>query len=107
MNEKRDMMRRFWRTGLVPWLPAVGQLATLVVVATVLLLPAPFIQNQLPAVWSGSDLTTSHWPTALLIQRTFVQKHQLPLWALPGHLQGDGRRAQHVLMLREDAQGIA
>ncbi|MFL5657460.1 MAG: hypothetical protein ACJ8CB_25170, partial [Ktedonobacteraceae bacterium] len=84
MNEKRDMMRRFWRTGLVPWLPAVGQLATLVVVATLLLFPAPFQQNQLPASWKGiladSDLLMSHWPTALLIQRTFAQGHGLPLW---------------------------
>src|SRR5438270_4005520 len=80
MNIERAARRRFWRMSLLPRLPIVGQLATLIVVATALLLPAPFIPNQLPAVWSGSDLTTSHWPTALLIQRTFVQKHQLPLW---------------------------
>src|SRR3989440_1430250 len=80
MNIEQAARQRFWRMSLVPQLPVVGQLATLVVVAIALPLPAPFIQNQLPAVWSGSDLTTSHWPTALLIQRTFVQKHQLPLW---------------------------
>ena len=52
----------------------------LVGVAIVLLLPAPFVQNQLPAVWTGSDLLVSHWPAALLIQRTFAQEHRLPLW---------------------------
>ena len=84
MNEKRVMMRRFWRAGLVPLLPAVGQLIILVAVATALLFPAPFQQNQLPASWKGilgeSDLLMSHWPTALLIQRTFAQGHGLPLW---------------------------
>jgi hypothetical protein len=43
-------------------------------------MPAPFTQYQLPAAWSHSDLIFSHWPTALLIQRTFAQVHQLPLW---------------------------
>src|SRR5437868_7559169 len=84
MNEKRDMIRRFWRAGLLPQLPAVGQLATLVVVAAVLLYPAPFQQKQLPASWLGiladSDLLMSHWPTALLIKSTFAQGHGLPLW---------------------------
>jgi Bacterial membrane protein YfhO len=80
MNIEQAASRRFWRVSLVPRLPAVGQLATLVVVATALLLPAPFIQNQLPAAWPGSDLMISHWPTALLIQRTFTQEHRLPLW---------------------------
>src|SRR5271157_2372108 len=80
MNIEQAASRRFWRESLVPRLPAVGQLTTLVVVATALLLPAPFIQNQLPAAWPGSDLMISHWPTALLIQRTFLQEHRLPLW---------------------------
>jgi hypothetical protein len=80
MNKEQAVIRRFWKVSLVPRLPAVGQLATLLVVATALLLPAPFTQNQLPAAWSGSDLMISHWPTALLIQRTFAQLHRLPLW---------------------------
>ncbi len=80
MNKEQAVIRRYWRERLVPRLPAVGQLATLVVVATVLLLPAPIIQNQLPTASSGSDLMISHWPTALLIQRTFTQQHRLSLW---------------------------
>src|SRR5690348_12134287 len=71
---------KFWRASPVYWLPAVGQLITLVVVALVLLLPAPFTQYQLPAARPYSDLMISHWPTALLIQRTFAQVHRLPLW---------------------------
>src|SRR5579859_8252114 len=59
---------------------AWGQQAVLVAVAVVLLLPAPFTLDQLPAVWWGSDLIFSHWPTALLIQRTFAEGHGLPLW---------------------------
>jgi hypothetical protein len=80
MNKEQAVIRRYWRERLVPRLPAVGQLATLVVVATALLLPAPIIQNQLPAASSDSDLMISHWPTALLIQRTFTQQHRLSLW---------------------------
>ena len=64
----------------VSWLPAVGHLALLVTVAAALLWPAPFTQNQLFAAWQGSDLMLSHWPMALLIQRTFAQQHALPLW---------------------------
>src|SRR5437879_2767469 len=80
MDKEQAVRLRFWNVSLVSWLPAVGQLATLVVLATVLLLPAPFVQNQLPAIWPGSDLLVSHWPTALLIQSTFAQQHRLPLW---------------------------
>jgi len=80
MDKEQAVRRRFGSVSLVSWLPAVGQLATLVVIAAVLLLPVPFVQNQLPAIWLGSDLLASHWPTALLIQRTFVQQHRLPLW---------------------------
>lgn len=65
---------------LVSWLPALGQLAILVLVAAGLLWPAPFTQSQLFAAWQGSDLMLSHWPMALLIQRTFAQQHALPLW---------------------------
>ena len=65
---------------MISWLPGTSQLATLVAVAIALLLPAPFTQYQLPAGWAGSDLIVSHWPTALLIQRTFAQEHRLPLW---------------------------
>ena len=74
------MKRRFWRLNLLSQLPVVGQLATLVAVAVALLWPAPFTQNQLFAAWPASDLILSHWPTALLIQRTFAQSHTLPLW---------------------------
>src|SRR2546421_7650961 len=80
MNIERAARRRFWRMSLLPRLPIVGQLAALIVVATALLLPAPFLPNQLPAARPDSDLTISHWPTALLIQRTFAQEHRLPLW---------------------------
>ncbi len=80
MSTERAMRKRFWEKNLVPWLPLAGQLAALVIVAIALLMPAPFMQSQLPATWIGSDLLTSHWPTALLIQRTFAQGHGLPLW---------------------------
>src|SRR5581483_6780196 len=39
-----------------------------------------FIPYQLPAGRPISDIMISSWPTALLIQRTFAQMHQLPLW---------------------------
>src|SRR5258708_7531022 len=80
MNTAQAARQQIWRVNPASWLPAVGQLVTLVVVATALLMPAPFTQNQLPAGWAHSDLMISHWPTALLIQRTFAQMHQLPLW---------------------------
>src|SRR5947209_2356175 len=80
MNRERAARRRFWRMSLLPRLPIGGQLAALIVVATALLLPAPFIPNQLPAARPDSDLTISHWSTAILIQRTFAQEHRLPLW---------------------------
>src|SRR5579884_2948366 len=72
--------RYFWKARLVSYLPALAQLALLVIVAALLLFPAPFTPNQLPAMWLGSDLITSHWPMALLIQRTLAQDHRLPLW---------------------------
>lgn len=80
MNEEQTAVHRLRRVNLVPLLTAVGQLATLVVVAIELLSPAPFQQNQLPAVFGISDVLMSHWPFALLIQRTFAQEHRLPLW---------------------------
>jgi hypothetical protein len=80
MNKEQAVIRQYWRESVVSRLPAVGELAALVVVATALLLPAPIIQNQLPAASSYSDVMISHWPTALLIQRTFAQEHRLPLW---------------------------
>src|SRR4051794_3800523 len=80
MNIAQAPSRHFWMVKPIFWLPGIGQLATLVVVATALLMPAPFTQYQLPAAWSHSDLILSHWPTALLIQRTFAQAHRLPLW---------------------------
>ena len=80
MNGEQAVKHRFWRVNLVSRLPVVGQLAALVVVAGALLWPAPFTQNQLFAASPDSDLILSHWPTALLIQRTFAQLHTLPLW---------------------------
>src|SRR5256884_8156881 len=80
MNIERAARRRFWRMSLLPRLPIVGQLAALIVVATALLLPAPFLPNQLPAARPTSDLTISHWFTVILIQRTFAQEVRLPLW---------------------------
>lgn len=75
-----NTLRRFWQEQLVPRLPAAAQLAALIVVALALLYPAPFTSNLLPASWAGSDLGFSHWPFALLIQRTFAQNARLPLW---------------------------
>jgi hypothetical protein len=84
MNEGQNRLHRLWRTYLVPRLPVVGQLVVLFVVATALLWPAPFQQNELPATWTAlwadSDLLMNHLPTALLIQRTFASGHGLPLW---------------------------
>jgi hypothetical protein len=71
---------RSWYAGILSWLPAIAQFGTLVVVAIALLWPAPATSNMLFAGWAGSDLMISHWPTALLIQRTFAQSHTLPLW---------------------------
>ncbi|MGH2494943.1 MAG: hypothetical protein ACRDIV_09595 [Ktedonobacteraceae bacterium] len=84
MSEWQNRLHRLWRVYLVSYLPAVGQLVVLVIVATALLWPAPFQPNELPgtwtALWSDSDLLMNHLPTALLIQRTFAQGHGLPLW---------------------------
>ena len=84
MNDWQNRLYRFWRAYLVPCLPFVGELVILIILAAVLLWPAPFQPNELPAawtaLWSDSDLLMSHWPTALLIQRTFAQGHGLPLW---------------------------
>ncbi|HEY7417104.1 MAG TPA: YfhO family protein [Ktedonobacteraceae bacterium] len=80
MNKGQAVLRHLWKAYLVPRLPTLGQLATLVLVAALLLFPASVSQHQLPATWQNSDLMISHWPTALLIQRTFWQEHHLPLW---------------------------
>ena len=80
MDTAQANRQRYWKKALLSWLPAVGQAATLVIVATALLWPAPFTRDLLPAAWSGSDLVFSHWPMALLIQRTFAQGQGLPLW---------------------------
>lgn len=80
MGIEQAVRHLYGKVRLISWLSAVGQLATLVAVAIALILPAPFQQNQLPAAWIGSDLVISHWPAALLIQRTFAQEHRLPLW---------------------------
>src|SRR5579875_1144187 len=81
MRSMRQAVKHyFWKVKPVPALLAVFQLALLVIVATLLLFHALFRPDQLPAMWLGSDLITSHWPMALLIQRTFAQEHRLPLW---------------------------
>lgn len=80
MSIAHPARRQLLKVNMISWLPGTSQLATLVAVAIALLLPAPFTQYQLPAGWAGSDLIVSHWPTALLIQRTFAQEHRLPLW---------------------------
>ncbi|MFL5694481.1 MAG: hypothetical protein ACJ795_22025, partial [Ktedonobacteraceae bacterium] len=80
MNKEQTVRCQYGGMSLASWSLAAGQLAILVVVADALLLFAPFIPNQLAAAWPRSDLMISHWPTALLIQRTFAQDHRLPLW---------------------------
>ena len=72
--------RRSWYTRSASWLAWTAQVLVLVVVAAASLWPSPVDPNQLFAAWSGSDLIFSHWPFALLIQRTFAQTHQLPFW---------------------------
>jgi hypothetical protein len=76
----KAQIEKLWKGKRWSQLPVVGQLVTLIVVALALLWPAPIDQNQLFAAWAGSDLLYSHWPAALLIQRTFVQDHRLPFW---------------------------
>lgn len=73
-------LRRLRQEALVRWLPYGAELVALIVVALILLYPAPFTSNLLPAAWAGSDVVFSHWPFALLIQRTFAQSGRLPLW---------------------------
>src|SRR5690348_3404398 len=80
MDVRQVMRHRFWKKTVFPRLPAAGQLAILVIVAIAVLWPAPFTSDMLPAAWPASDLVFSHWPTALLIQRTFAQGHGFPLW---------------------------
>src|SRR5690349_22371052 len=84
MNDWQNRLHRFWRAYVKPCLPFAGELTILVLLAVVLLWPAPFQPDELPAAWTAlwadSDLLMSHWPTALLIQRTFAQGHGLPLW---------------------------
>lgn len=66
------------RAVLLPsWLLPGG---TLLVVAAAVLWPATFESNQLFAAWTGSDLIYSHWPFALLAQRTLAQSQHLPFW---------------------------
>lgn len=63
-----------------PQLAGAAQGAVLVAVALAVLWPAPVEPDQLFAAWPGSDLVYSHWPFALLIQRTFAQAQRLPWW---------------------------
>jgi hypothetical protein len=58
----------------------LAQGAVLIAVAAATLWPSPFDSTQLFAAWPGGDLVYSHWPFALLIQRTFAQTHLLPFW---------------------------
>src|SRR5581483_184488 len=71
---------RLWYTRTAFWLSWTARLLVLVVVAAASLWPSPVDPNQLFAAWMGSDLIFSHWPFALLIQRTFAQSHTLPFW---------------------------
>ncbi len=82
MAKEPGVKSRIWREKLLRVLPAVSQLVILVVIALTILqiTPFTFTSDQLTAFWMGSDLPRSHWPTALLIQRTFAQDHRLPLW---------------------------
>lgn len=80
MNTIQTGINRCWTMIRKPWFLTISQVVVLVVAATALLWPAPFTSDKLFAVWSWSDLVVSHWPTALLIQRTFTQSHRLPLW---------------------------
>src|SRR5258708_1060600 len=80
MNKEQTVRRQYGGMSLASWLLVVGQLAVLLVIANALLLPAPFIPTQLAPPSPRTDVMNSHWPTALLIQRTFVQDPRLPLW---------------------------
>ena len=80
MDVKQVMRHRSWKKTVLPRLPVVGQLVILVAVAIGVLWPAPVTGDMLPAAWPASDLVFSHWPTALLIQRSFAQGQGLPLW---------------------------
>ncbi len=80
MNNEQAVKQRHGGAMLKSLLAGVGQFVVLVAVAIGLLLPAPFVANQLPGGSVGSDLMISSWPTALLIQHTFAQMHRLPLW---------------------------
>ncbi len=80
MKKEKEVRREQGETYLTSWLLTLGQLATLVIVAFMLLLPASIRPNLLPAGSPYADLMVSEWPTALLIQRTFAQGHGLPLW---------------------------
>lgn len=80
MRRMQFVTRQSWCTRLMPWLSGIAQFVTLTIVATASLWPVPFEADQLFAVWSQSDLAVSHWPAALLIQRTFAQDAHLPLW---------------------------
>ncbi len=80
MAKEPEAKSRIWREKLVGVLPTVGQFGILVAVAIAILRLTPFTSDMLTAFWTGSDLPRSHWPTALLIQRTFAQDSRLPLW---------------------------
>lgn len=75
-----SVSRRSAARGRASWLPSLGAFAVLVAVAAALLWPATIASTLLPAGGPGSDLMISHWPTALLLQRTVAHEHHLPLW---------------------------
>ena len=59
---------------------AAGQVAALALMVAGLLWPAVAQRNMLPGGFSMSDIMISHWPSALLLKRTFAQSLRLPLW---------------------------
>lgn len=81
MRTERTRGRRPWWAQPGTWLSWASQVVILVAVAAAVLWPSPVDPNQLFAAWPGSDLIFSHWPFALLIQRTFAQTHHLPFWS--------------------------
>lgn len=78
MQREQTTSNRQRRRGA--WLSPVAQGAVLIAVAAATLWPSPVDAHQLFAAWTGSDLVYSHWPFALLLQRTFALDRRLPFW---------------------------
>jgi hypothetical protein len=79
-EQEQTAARAIRRLRAASWLSWIAQVLVLIIVAAAALWPSPVDPQELFAGWSGSDLINSHWPFALLIQRTFAQTHQLPFW---------------------------